>query len=252
MKERREGSEQYTIPTADGIYVAPRFAENPGGQDIRRIGESEASLAPIRKADEDILKKYNDTATTAKDVNTALDEAERLIKEGVYEAGVVNDAALAAYPTVTVPGFDAEKLARTKALREIGHRLTLSNGSLGTGVSEGDRITYQKATGDFASAKSFDSMYESIKTARNVANRATDAANELNRFYRDNKRLPDYARAAVPTREQVREQPKAGSVPTLRLTEADIAATLANPKNAGKTRADILAAAKARGYEVPQ
>jgi hypothetical protein len=195
------------VPTGMGTVMQPRLGGLPATQyipkDVRTparekaLGEGEGQLpGKIQAVSVEQLKAYRTSAEEGRAVNETLDEVERLLLEGVYEQSPTLPAALLTYRTTgTVPpGYDGTQLARTQRVRELGARLTLSHGRLGVGVSNEDRETYSRSAGNFESGKTLDSMKESIKSMREIANRAITNFTEADQTFREQGRLP-----AIPT-----------------------------------------------------
>jgi hypothetical protein len=191
------------IDVGTGTVMQPRLGGLPATQyipkDVRTparekaLGEGEGQLpGKIQAVSVEQLKAYRTSAEEGRAVNETLDEVERLLLEGVYEQSSTLPAVLFSYRnTGIVPyGYDGPQLARTQRVRELGARLTLSHGRLGVGVSNEDRETYSRSAGNFESGKTLDSMKESIKSMREIANRAITNFTEADKTFREQGRLP--------------------------------------------------------------
>ena len=188
--EKRERMRLHIGESGSGPYATPTYGQpgqgtqpllGPNGQPL----PSKEQRAPALAATTEQLKNVQKVADTAQGVHQTLDEASRLIREGVYERTEKNILAQKAYNSLgrVLPNYDEATLARTKRLQEIGSALVLTNGNLGNGVSEGDRKTYLAATGSFAEMKTQQSMRESLNSMRRVAN---TAIGERNRALEEN------------------------------------------------------------------
>jgi len=66
-------------------------------------------------------------------------------------------------------GMQTRATINTQRIRELANQLTLANGSLGAGVSNADRETYERAYGQFAEAKSHADMLDAVDTMTRIA-----------------------------------------------------------------------------------
>ena len=115
------------------------------------------------------LEASNAKGSSAEAVMNVLDEVDRLIDEGVYENVPEDSTKMAAFWLGFRP--DDAKAARTKRLYELGNQLTVGmapNGSLGAGMSEGDRQTFERAGGDLQKNQAALSRKETIKSMRSL------------------------------------------------------------------------------------
>jgi hypothetical protein len=120
---------------------------------------------------------------------------------------------------------------------ELGAQLKLAHGSLGSGVSTADAVTYGKAAGNFEEPKNVAEMQQSITSMRSIANTAMRRANEARKSAETTGRLPEFEERGAGASQG------GGKV----VSEADIAATM---QASGKTRQQVLDALKAKGYTV--
>ena len=237
--QKRLGEVEYQ-KVGDDVLAMPKYGTpGQGAPQGTRLGPTPESRQPLREAAAKRLKDAYEAADAGQKVQDTLDEVDRLIDEGVYEQSPTLLAALETYKrTGTVlPSYDDATLARTQRLREMGAALTLSQGSLGNQVSEGDRRTYEQAMGNFQQGRTKQAMQESLLSMRTIADKAMRNANEVSRKIEAGELTPAY-------------QPRPGAGKTV--GEGAIQATMDEMAARGdpKTRAQVIEEFKKQGYRV--
>lgn len=182
----------------------------------------------------------------------ALDRMERLVEQGVYTASPELPTVLAAYRRgIVTPLYDKDKLARTDQLMKEGTGLPFSvlggNTSFAK-TSDKEQDIIQRATGNFANLQSPEALKLSLKELRETTDTKARLANEALEKIKSGTPLGGYGQP-TPSKPSA-PSPSQGSG-ALVLTDADITTTLADPKNKGRTREQVIAAAKLKGWRYP-
>jgi hypothetical protein len=226
--ERMKGQAPGAIPPADVVAAARKDVQEGKVTVSERQGAAQAQSRAMGETMQKRLEAFDKAGMAGQETHTVLDEAERLIAEGVYSNSPIDRANMLAYNKGLAPGDT--KAQRTKRLMELGAQLKLAHGSLGSGVSVADAVTYGKAAGNFEEPKNLAEMQQSITSMRTIANTAMRRANEARKSAETTGKLPEF-------------EERGNKV----FSEADIAATM---KGSGKTRQQVIEAAKAKGYTV--
>jgi len=187
-----------TPPPPDVIEKARQYQTDDKQKVVRQQGLDAARYGDkaIGEAGQKRLEAANARGSSAENAMNVLDEADRLISEGVYE-NVPEEQIKMWLNTAGLRNTDA-KAARTARLYEIGEQMVLANtpnGSLGAGFSDADRQSVSAAGGGLNRAKTALERQESIKSARKIYRQNMDDANNTWSTYRDTKDFPQFGSA---------------------------------------------------------
>jgi hypothetical protein len=205
----------------------------PGGAGARLPqvgGPSTPAVAPYRAAQEAELKDYVTQGSEARKVHVALDEAERLMQEGVYDQSKGLTLAIETYRRLGPnfkdwPGaaeWDEAKLAKTARLRQIGYEVKLARTKLGAGTSDAEGRAFSEAAGNIENGQPLEMTRQAIGSLRKFADTALTATNEAMQNARGDVRAP------------VQGRNTGGVRPVTRYTDADVQAAVAQANAGGK------------------
>lgn len=185
-----------------------RKAELAAAADIRKseLGVEAEKIKDQSRMGTDLDKKrlikLQEDAEVAMKTLETINEAERLIAEGVYGTDKKDLFIMEMY-TRKVGYQDDPKAARTARLRELGAVFKLAQGSLGGNVSNTDAVTYGRAAGNFEQAKSHTEMAETLKSMKSILRGHMAYADYARALYRTSGRVPSFS-----------EMPQGGTAPS--------------------------------------
>jgi hypothetical protein len=177
-------------------------------------GAQQAQTKTLTETMQRRLETFDKLGMAAQETHTVLNEAERLMGEGVYGNSLTDQATMAGYRRGLFQ--DDAKARRTARLQELGSQLVLAHGSLGSGVSAKDAEIYAKAAGNFQESKNVEEMKESIKSMRTILNTAIDRANTARERARTTWDLPAFERYEGPQAAPGGGQTSAGTLKPVR------------------------------------
>jgi hypothetical protein len=171
----------------------------PPGTQVTPLGPTSEALEPGRAVDKKRLETGLEAANSARNVHATLNEAERLIEQGVYPQSPTLWGALETLKRSggAPPGYDQPTLERTARLRQIGDALLTAQVNLGRGITDAEGQAYRQALGNFQAGQSIGQIRESIGSMRRTADQAITNYNTDRTTFERTQRMPSYPTAGT-------------------------------------------------------
>lgn len=129
--------------------------------------EDKARLSASVEVDKDRAKRQAEKGQSQENIMIPLGEIRNRLKDPELVLG--NTPADRAKMIGHQYGLQSRASINTQRIRELANQLTLSNGSLGAGVSKSDTDIYERAYGQLMSAKSHADMVDAVDTMVRIA-----------------------------------------------------------------------------------
>ncbi len=255
LEERKLGMEQTRTAVIPGPMGFVTHQPNLPGTPIAPVPgiPGAAQVAAITPAVSEMAKNAVALGTTTQTMALQLGQLERLRKEGIYEGVTGMPTIIDLYrkggftAELAKKGFDEAKLARTAAFLNIATGLPLGQVQSLSKTTDKDIELLQQAHGNLQRLQPGPLMDQALDDLRRVTSEKAALANEqLQQIQANPTTLPTFPVPEAKGAAKAGASTSQGKI----LTEADIQATMADPRNKGRTRAEIVAAAQAKGWSL--
>lgn len=248
------GTEQIPIQRYGGGRVA--IGGGPGGEGGVSSLPSAKEAQVMAGARTEMAKEAVSLGEGSKKVLSTLDQMESLYREGVYSNSPATKIALTYYDQVgsAPPGYDGEKLARTRQILNVSNQLTLTglNGSSLARTTDKDTAIVARAMGNFGTLQSPEQTELSFKEVRELAQLRAKQADEAIQKAKSGK-LGGYEAETTAPRPQAQTQgrPARSSAP-IALSPTEYQRGVAKAKQAGYSQEEYDAFLAKQGLQVPR